>query len=267
MLPEYRQWVAQSLSLVLLMFFLSHCSDSGPVRDRGTPQMTGSSLETLGLWGELVGVAQAVIWLKVDTIVFSKSKSWFYREGVPVGLECYLHGAFPWLSTARGYLKAINKKRTKAATCMESVSAFRKERNLSTRQADLTPVFITSSMFPKSWSQFILKCPAIVPREFLKSVGFDLEGLRSHQGQTSLFSWTRSELLPGVYLLPGPAVKDISSSGPWSWSAPQQNSWVKWRIQQKAQAQSYSCTCAHMYSLHTHVHSSKYLSLSENMQP
>lgn len=72
----------------------SHCGDS--VRDRGTPQMTGSSLGTLGIWGELVGVAQAVIWLRVGTIVFSKSKSWFYRQGVPVGIECHLHGAFPW---------------------------------------------------------------------------------------------------------------------------------------------------------------------------
>lgn len=72
--------------------------------------MTGSSLETLRLRGELVGVAQAVIWLRVGTIVFSKSRSWFYTEGVPVGIECHLHGAFPWPSTARGYLKAINKK-------------------------------------------------------------------------------------------------------------------------------------------------------------
>lgn len=87
MLLEYRQWVAQSLSLVVLMFSLSHCSDSGPVRDRGTPQMTGSSLEILGLWGQLVGVAQALIWLIVGTIVFSKSRSWFYREGAPVGIK------------------------------------------------------------------------------------------------------------------------------------------------------------------------------------
>lgn len=72
--------------------------------------MTGSSLETLGLWRELVGVAQAVIWLRAGTIVFSKSRSWFYREGIPVGIECHFYGAFPWPSTAHGYLKAINKK-------------------------------------------------------------------------------------------------------------------------------------------------------------
>ena len=67
---------------------------------------------------------------------------------------------------------------------MESVSAFRKESNLSSRQTDLTSVFIIPSLFPKPLSQIILRFPAIVPREFLKSEVLDLERLRLHQGQT-----------------------------------------------------------------------------------
>lgn len=152
---------------------------------------------------------------------------------------------------------------------MESVSAFRKESNLSCRQAGLTPVFITPSLFPKPWSQSILRFSAIAPREFLKSGGFDLESLRSHQGQTSLFSWTRCELLPAVCYLPS-----------WTCSEGHQLLWPPELIGSMAELKGHmenpskSTTTVlqlyiytHMYTPHTHAHSSKYLSLPKNVQP
>jgi len=67
---------------------------------------------------------------------------------------------------------------------VEHVSAFRKESNLSSKQTDLTSVFIAPSLFPKPSSQIILKCPAVGPREFLKSEVLALGRLRFRQGQT-----------------------------------------------------------------------------------
>lgn len=71
------------------------CGDSHIGRYIKTPQMASSSLWILGVQGEPVGAAQAVIWLGLGTIIFSESWSWFYTEGVPVGNEYHLHTALP----------------------------------------------------------------------------------------------------------------------------------------------------------------------------